>query len=197
MQKSVEGILGQAVGEASEALQLRPRQHAGFMRSRPPPQRRCPNERSASTYPDHPGAMGKMEARTAYVGGCRSAYWQHRASWSQGRMIGSTVIVVNTVEGTLASGSAVPVVQGDAVYRDEGVRTRVDSKAGFLMEDKTNVSVGPSSTLKLDRFVYAGPANEGTIILNLARGTCRLVIGDANKRSYTILTPTAAIGIRS
>jgi hypothetical protein len=119
------------------------------------------------------------------------------ASWSQGRTIGSTVIVVNTVEGTLASGSAVPVVQGDAVYRDEGVRTRVDSKAGFLMEDKTNVSVGPSSTLKLDRFVYAGPANEGTIILNLARGTCRLVIGDANKRSYTILTPTAAIGIRS
>lgn len=118
------------------------------------------------------------------------------ASWSQGRMIGSTVVVVNNVEGTLASGTAVPVVQGDAVYRDEDVRTRVDSKAGFLMEDKTNVSVGPSSTLKLDRFVYAGPNKQGTIILNLAQGTCRLVIGDANKRSYTILTPTAAIGIR-
>jgi hypothetical protein len=111
-------------------------------------------------------------------------------------MIGSTVIVVNTVEGTLESGSAVSVVQGDAVYRDEGIRTRVDSKAAFLMEDKTNVSVGPSSTLKLDRFVYEGPNKQGTIILNLARGTCRLVIGDANKRSYTIVTPTAAIGIR-
>ena len=118
------------------------------------------------------------------------------ASSSQGRMIGSTVIVVNTVEGTLESGSAVPVVQGDAVYRDEGIRTRVDSKAAFLMEDKTNVSVGPSSTLKLDRFVYEGPNKQGTIILNLAQGTCRLVIGDANKRSYTIVTPTAAIGIR-
>jgi hypothetical protein len=116
------------------------------------------------------------------------------ASWSQER-IGSTVIVINTVEGTVAS-SAIPVVQGDAVFRDEGVRTRIDSKAGFVMEDKTNLTMGPSSTLKLDRFVYAGPKKAGTIVLNLAQGTCRLVIGDANKRSYTIVTPTAAIGVR-
>lgn len=117
------------------------------------------------------------------------------ASWSQER-VGSTVIVINTVEGTLVSGAAVPVAVGDAVYRDEGVRTRVDSKAGLLMEDKTTVTIGPTSTLTLDRFVYAGPNKKGTIVLNLAQGTCRLVIGDANKRSYTIVTPTAAIGIR-
>jgi FecR protein len=117
------------------------------------------------------------------------------ATWSQEK-IGSTVIVINTVEGTLLSGNEVAVVQGDAVYRDEGVRTRVESKAGFLMEDKTNVTVGPSSTFKLDHFVYAGPKKQGTILINLSKGTCRLVIGDANKRSYTILTPTAAIGIR-
>jgi hypothetical protein len=117
------------------------------------------------------------------------------SSWSQER-IGNSVIVINTVEGSLASGNAMPIAQGDAVYRDEGVRTRVDSKAALLMEDKTNVSIGPSSTLRLDRFVYAGPQKSGTIVLNLTKGTCRLVIGDANKRSYTILTPNAAIGIR-
>ena len=64
------------------------------------------------------------------------------------------------------------------------------------MEDNTTVTIGPSSTLKLDRFVYAGPKKQGAIVLNLAQGTCRLVIGDANKRSYTILMPTATIGIR-
>ena len=115
------------------------------------------------------------------------------AAWSQ--PIGNTVIVINTVEGTVTS-MTTPLNQGDAVYRDEGVRSRVDSKAELLMEDKTNVSIGPSSTLKLDRFVYAGPKTKGTIVLNLAQGTARLVIGDANKRSYTILTPNAAIGIR-
>jgi len=115
-------------------------------------------------------------------------------SWSEEK-IGTTVIVINTVEGTVTS-VAMPLNQGDPVYRDEGVRSRVDSKAGLLMEDKTNVTIGPSSTLKLDRFVYAGPKTKGTIVLNLAQGTARLVIGDANKRSYTIVTPTAAIGIR-
>jgi len=117
------------------------------------------------------------------------------ASWSQ-EPIGSTVIVINTVEGTVETRATAPLAAGDAVYRDEGVRSRVDSKAGLLMVDKTNVTIGPSSTLKLDRFVYAGPKTKGTIVLNLAQGTARLVIGDANKRSYTILTPNAAIGVR-
>ena len=88
------------------------------------------------------------------------------------------------------------MIQGNGVYRDEGVRTRVDSKARLLMEDKTNVSIGPSSVVKLDQFVYAGPRKPGTIVLNLAKGTCRLIIGDANKHAYTIVTPTAAIGVR-
>jgi hypothetical protein len=117
------------------------------------------------------------------------------ASWSGGR-IGGAVIVLNSVEGSLDSGGVVPVAQGDAVYQDEGVRTHVDSKAALLLEDKTNVAIGPSSRIKLDRFVYAGPKQTGTIVLNVAKGTFRLVVGDANKHSYTIMTPSAAIGIR-
>jgi hypothetical protein len=116
-------------------------------------------------------------------------------SWSDER-IGGAEIVINTVEGNLVSGSLVPLAQGDAVYRDEGVRSRVDSKAGLLLEDQTKVTIGPSSTIKLDRFVYSGPKQGGTIVLNLAKGTARVVIGDANKHSYMIVTPSAAIGIR-
>jgi hypothetical protein len=116
-------------------------------------------------------------------------------AWSEER-IGGAEIVINIVEGGLPSGTITPVAQGDAVYRDEGVRTRVDSKARLLLVDKTNLTVGPSSTIRLDRFVYSGAKQPGTIVLNLAKGTCRLVVGDANKHSYTIVTPTAAIGIR-
>jgi hypothetical protein len=116
-------------------------------------------------------------------------------SWSEER-IGGAEIVINIVEGNLVPGSVTPVSQGDAVYRDEGVRSRVDSKARLLLVDNTNVTIGPSSTIKLDRFVYAGAKQPGTIVLNLAKGTCRLIVGDANKHAYTIVTPTAAIGIR-
>ena len=117
------------------------------------------------------------------------------ASWSDEK-IGGAETIINIVLGDLASGSSGPVAQGDAVYRDEGVRTRVDSKARLLLEDQSNVTIGPSSTIKLDRFVYAGPKKPGAVVLNLAKGTCRLVVGDANKRAYTIFTPTAVIGVR-
>jgi hypothetical protein len=117
------------------------------------------------------------------------------ASLAQGG-IGDARTVINSVLGNLASGSSGPVAQGDSVYRDESVLTRADSKAALVLEDQTNVTVGPSSTIKLDRFVYAGAAKPGTIALNLAKGTLRLATGDAAKRSYTIYTPTAVIGTR-
>ena len=47
-----------------------------------------------------------------------------------------------------------------------------------------------------DVVVYDGAKQRGKIVLNLAKGTCRLIVGDADKRAYTIVTPTAAIGIR-
>src|SRR6516164_9160050 len=71
-------------------------------------------------------------------------------SRSNGR-IGGAETVINIVQGDLVSGSSFPVAQGDAVYRDEGVRTSTDSKARILLEDQTNLTIGPSSTVKLDR----------------------------------------------
>ena len=118
-----------------------------------------------------------------------------QVAWAAER-IGGAEIIINIVQGDLGSGSITPVAQGDAVYQDEGVRTRVDSKARFVLLDQTNVTIGPSSTIKLDRFVYDGSKQRGKIVLNLAKGTCRLIVGDADKRAYTIVTPTAAIGIR-
>ena len=65
-----------------------------------------------------------------------------------------------------------------------------------MLNDNSNVTVGPGSTIKLDDFVYSGPKQPGTIALNMTKGTLRFITGDANKRAYTIWTPTAAIGVR-
>jgi len=116
-------------------------------------------------------------------------------AWSQ-EQIGGAHTVINHVEGNLATGNQVPVVQGDNVFLNEAVQSSVDSKANLVLNDNTNVTVGPSSTIKLDDFVYSGPKQRGTIALNMTKGTLRFITGDANKRAYTILTPTAAIGVR-
>ncbi len=110
--------------------------------------------------------------------------------------IGGAEIVINEVTGNLASGSPVSVIQGDSVYRDELVRTNTESKAKFVLLDSTNLTIGPSSTIKLDRFIYAGAERPGAIALRFTKGALLFVTGDAKKRAYSIITPTAAIGVR-
>ena len=150
-----------------------------------------------ASAPDHTtckkwNSVGRFPSILVAVG---VLFGSGEVAWSEER-IGGADIVINIVQGGLPSGSIAPVAQGDAVYRDEGVRTHVDSKARLVLVDQTNVTIGPSSAIKLDRFVYEGPKHRGTIVLNLAKGTSRLIIGDADKRAYMIVTPTAAIGIR-
>ena len=116
-------------------------------------------------------------------------------AWSQ-EQIGGAHTVINHVEGNLATGNQVPVVQGDNVFLNEAVQSGLDSKANLVLNDNTNVTVGPGSTIKLDDFVYSGPKQPGTIALNMSKGTLRFITGDASKRAYTIWTPTAAIGVR-
>jgi hypothetical protein len=116
-------------------------------------------------------------------------------SWSQEK-IGDAQTILNTVEGSLPTGKKVPVAQGDAVFVSEAVSSGGDSKANLVLNDKSNVTIGPGSTIKLDDFVYSGPDQHGIVALSLTNGTLRFTSGDANKRAYTIWTPTAAIGVR-
>ena len=110
--------------------------------------------------------------------------------------IGGAKTVVNLVTGDLATGDKVNVVQGDDVFSDEGVRTDADSSARLVLRDNTNLLLGPSSSIKLDRFVYSGPSQPGAIAVNLVKGALRFATGDADKKAYVISTPTAALGVR-
>lgn len=103
--------------------------------------------------------------------------------------IGGAEIVVNQVRGALPSGSAVLVQQGDGVYRNEVLRTNDDSNAKLVLLDSTSVSVGPSSSIKLDEFVYAGAGRPGSIALNFVKGAFRFATGYADKRAYSIVRP--------
>ena len=110
--------------------------------------------------------------------------------------IGGATTVVNLVTGDLSTGDKISVVQGDSVFKDEGVRTDAESSARLILRDNTNLLVGPSSLIKLDRFVYAGPSQPGAIAVNLVKGALRFATGDADKKAYVIATPTAALGVR-
>src|SRR5215218_10587923 len=107
--------------------------------------------------------------------------------------IGVAAVVRNTVSQIEPRPSRVSV--GDDVVRDELVRTAADSDVRFVLRDNTNLSLGPGSTLRLDRTVFDDP-KAGDIAIKLTLGAFRFVTGDSKKEAYSISTPVATLGIR-
>ncbi len=106
-------------------------------------------------------------------------------SWSQEK-IGGAETVINSVQGNIPIGKQAAVVQGDNVFVIETLSTGADGKANLVLNDNSNVTVGPGSTIKLDDFVYSGAKQPGTVSFSITKGTLRFTTGDASKRAYTI-----------
>jgi hypothetical protein len=87
------------------------------------------------------------------------------------------------------------IAKGDGVVRNEVVRTAADSDARLVFRDDTNLSLGPGSTLKLDRTVFDDP-KAGDIAIKLTSGAFRFVTGHSNKEAYEIKTPIVTMGVR-
>jgi hypothetical protein len=107
--------------------------------------------------------------------------------------IGIAAVVRNTV--SQLEPQVTKIAKGDEVVRNEVVRTAADSDARFVLRDDTNLSLGPGSTLKLDRTVFDDP-KAGDIAIKLTQGAFRFVTGNSNKEAYEIKTPIASIGVR-
>jgi hypothetical protein len=109
--------------------------------------------------------------------------------------IGATQTAKNDVSREL-SGAAGKLNEGDPVFRNEIVKTGQDSTAKLVFLDSTNLAVGPISRVVLDRFVYDGGETGQTVAVKLTKGLFRFTTGALDKNSYSVTTPTAAIGVR-
>ena len=64
------------------------------------------------------------------------------------------------------------------------------------MADSTNLSLGPSATIKLDRTVFNDEHTYRDIAIRLTTGAFRFVTGHSDKTAYKITTSLATIGVR-
>ena len=109
--------------------------------------------------------------------------------------VGEAVVVKNEVVRVMGSATS-QINVGDGVLRDETVRTGADSAARLVMADSTNLSLGPNSTLKLDRTVFDDEHSYRDISIRLTSGAFRFVTGHSEKGAYKIQTQVATIGVR-
>lgn len=109
--------------------------------------------------------------------------------------VGEAAVVKNEV--LRVAGSATSQIKvGDGLLRDEVVRTGLDSAARLVMADSTNLSLGPSASLKLDRTVFDDEQHYRDVAVRLTSGAFRFVTGHSDKAAYKITTPLATIGVR-
>jgi hypothetical protein len=63
--------------------------------------------------------------------------------------------------------------------------------------DRTNIDVGPNSSVRLDRFVFDPNRGAGKVILNATKGSFRFTTGAQNpKADYQVRTPYGVLGVR-
>src|SRR5215510_5115977 len=109
---------------------------------------------------------------------------------------------IKVVEGSafiVRQSGTIPAQAGEVVYETDGLKTGADGRIGVTLKDDTRVSLGPSSELTLQRFVYEPGRGSFGMILQFVRGVAAYVSGRMAKlspESIRLETPAAIVGVR-
>jgi hypothetical protein len=112
-----------------------------------------------------------------------------------GEPIGSAVAIKNEVTAAFGSESR-RLNKDDPVKQDEIIEVGTDGLGELQFKDDTKLALGPGARMVLDKFVYDPAKSNGSIVVNLIKGTFRFITGVAAKPAYVIKTPTASISVR-
>jgi len=93
-----------------------------------------------------------------------------------------------SIAGTLSAGSS--------VHANETVKTGSSGQAALGFIDKTNLHVGPSSSVRLDKFVYDPNKGTGSVVIDATKGAFRFSTGAQNKGDSKVKTPYGILGVR-
>src|SRR3989449_6300770 len=95
--------------------------------------------------------------------------------------------------------AAVPVKLRESVYFKDVIETQADSRAKALFEDDSILTVGESSRVEVNEYIYDPANNQRSTILRLFQGKARALVGRlfAGLGSrFEVHTPTAVAAAR-
>ncbi len=97
------------------------------------------------------------------------------------------------------AGKRLPAPVGTNVEAADTIVTAADGSAGITFIDNSRLSVGPNSTLAINRFSFDQTTHDGKFDVALKRGTLSAISGKLAKRSpeaMTVSTPSTILGVR-
>lgn len=109
--------------------------------------------------------------------------------------VGESSVVIRDVRGTIQE-NVRKLDNADPVFQNELVATAERSASEIRFLDETSLTVGPSSSVVLDSFLYDPAAPSGTLVIGAAEGVFRFVSGNMPSESYEIRTQEVTVGVR-
>lgn len=116
---------------------------------------------------------------------------------------GRHVGIVAAVKGSVKINSQTQVGRvinsGEPIYLNDEISTDEKGSLQILLLDQTTFSIGPNSTIVIDKFVYDPDTHDGEVRAKVVKGVFRFVtgkIGQKKPNQMAVDLPVGTIGIR-
>jgi hypothetical protein len=118
--------------------------------------------------------------------------------WSSlAQQVGVTSTAAGAPHGTPPAQQERILRVGVDIAANERITTRTNDRAHLVFLDGSALTVGPSSDVVIDRFVYDADRKVGDLAMSASRGVFRFVGGAISKKTEVVVrTPTSSVGIR-
>jgi hypothetical protein len=109
--------------------------------------------------------------------------------------IGEAELVVSLVRGRLGQSTRELAIK-DNVFIEEVIETDADAAARIVFLDGTELSLGPSSLMVLDRYVYDPNTGAGEMAMRMVPGVFEFASGDIPSADDDLGTPFGNLAVR-
>lgn len=109
--------------------------------------------------------------------------------------VGEAELVVSAVRGHLGEITRELAIKDD-VYSEEVIETDDDAATRIVFLDGSELSMGPSSRMVLDRYVYDPNAGTGEMVMQMVTGVFEFASGEIPSANYDLGTPFGNLAIR-
>jgi len=116
--------------------------------------------------------------------------------------IDGTIGVVHNTAGSATitrGGNVLPATTGTRLRTGDTLGTGPDGSLGVILRDNSSLSLGPSSSLVLQDFLFSPSEGKFSLFVRISKGTMAYLsglIGKLAPEKARFETPTASIGIR-
>ena len=118
-----------------------------------------------------------------------------KAASTEAPEIGEAEQVVSLVRGRLGQTTRELAIK-DNVYSEEVIETDADAAARIVFLDGSELSLGPSSRMLLDRYVYDPNTGNGELAMRMVTGVFEFASGEIPSENYDLGTPFGNLAIR-